>query len=98
MIERITATGGSTAPIVESFTYDLVGNMLTDTSGRGAYFTITYTYDRRNQLIAEQRPVGTLDDPVYTTETFGYNDAGQRTDTWTAWIIKLNGPTICLVA
>ncbi len=53
---RILEQAGPRAGIVQTYTYDEVGNLLTLTDSTG---TTTYAYDDANQLVSVQEPGGT---------------------------------------
>ena len=81
MTQRTTATGGNSNPIVETFTYDVVGNLTESVPGRGQAFATVYVYDRRNRIISLTRNVGTAASPVLATEQTVYDDEGRAVET-----------------
>lgn len=72
-LTAITDAGGNT----QSYTYDTLGNVLTETDGDGV--VTRYTYDDRNQLQSVQRASG-------NTSTLGYDANGNP-----AWVRNNQG-------
>jgi len=73
------STPGVQTGLVESRTYDAIGNLNSETPIGGDAQAIIHVYDRMSRMIETRRPTGTAEQTRTSIETYQYNDAGNIT-------------------